>query len=253
MPSYWGLVNMVIRDSDILLVVLDARIAEESRNFEIEDKVKASGKPLIYIFNKCDLVKKDYEQPKMKQYSIRVSAKEHLGISKLRERIHIEATRLGKKMVNVGVLGYPNVGKSSLINALKGRKAARTSALSGHTTNLQRVRVGKRIMLMDTPGVIPYDEKKEEYFVKHAAMGSIDFIHMREPDIVVAEFIMKFPGVIEKHYEIDPQDDPYDVIEEIAEKRRILKKGGIPDMVRMARMILTDWQKGKIKDVKAEL
>ena len=62
MPSYWNLVNRVIRDSDILLLVLDARVAEESRNFELEDKVEAAGKPLIYIFNKLTCVRKTYVQ-----------------------------------------------------------------------------------------------------------------------------------------------------------------------------------------------
>ncbi len=249
MPSYWTLVKHVIRDSDLLLLVLDARLVDESRNIEIEHKVRDSGKPLIYIINKCDLVDREEAKEKWRKLhpSIMISAKEHLGISKLRERIHIEAARLGKKEVVVGVLGYPNVGKSSLINALKGRKSASTSALSGHTKGLQRIRVGKRILLMDTPGVIPYKESKEKNFIKHASMGSIDYTHIREPDMVIADLMMRFPGRIEAYYGVEPMDDPYDTILEIAKKRHVLKRGGAPDEMRMARMILTDWQKGRIK------
>lgn len=251
MPSYWTLVKRVIRDSDILLIVLDARLVDESRNYELEEKVRASLKPLIYILNKCDLVNREKALRKSRglRPCVLISSKEHLGISKLRARIHIEAKRLRKKEVTVGVLGYPNVGKSSLINALKGRKSARTSSLAGYTKGLQRVRVGKRILLIDTPGVIPYNEPKGKHFIKHAAIGSIDHVHIREPDIVIAELITKFPGRIEQHYGVPRMDDPYDVIDEIARKRRILKKGGEPDHLRMARMILSDWQKGRIAAV----
>ena len=252
MPSYWTLVKQVIQDADILLLVLDARLVDESRNSELEKKISDSEKPFIYILNKCDLVNRKETQKICKelQPSIMISATKHLGVSKLRERIHIEATRLKKKEVVVGVLGYPNVGKSSLINALKGRKSAPTSPLSGHTKSLQRIRVGKRILLMDTPGVIPYDEPKEENFIKHAVIGSIDYTHIREPDIVVVDLLTKFPGRLEAYYEVEPMDDPYEVIEVIAKKRNVLKKGGTPDEMRMARMILTDWQKGRIAAVK---
>ncbi len=252
MPSYWTLVKHVIQDADILLLVLDARLVNESRNSELERRISDSGKPIIYILNKCDLVNREETQKLCKelQPSVMISAKEHLGVSKLRERIHIEAKRLHKKEVVVGVLGYPNVGKSSLINALKGRKSASTSPLSGHTKGLQRIRVGRRILLMDTPGVIPYNEPKEKHFIKHAAIGSIDYTHIREPDIVVVDLLSKFPGRIEAYYGVESNDDPYDTILEIAKKRRVLKKGGTPDEMRIARMILTDWQKGRIAAVK---
>ena len=56
MRTFWNMVNDVIGDSDILLLVLDSRMAQGTRNLEIEDKVASSGKPLIYVLNKCDLV-----------------------------------------------------------------------------------------------------------------------------------------------------------------------------------------------------
>ncbi|MBI5881377.1 GTPase, partial [archaeon] len=59
MANYWKLVNDVIREADILLEILDGRSIDETRNIEIEDKVKKSGKVLIYVINKCDLVDKD--------------------------------------------------------------------------------------------------------------------------------------------------------------------------------------------------
>jgi hypothetical protein len=157
MVNFWVSVNKVIEKADILLLVLDARFVEESRNSEIEKKV--GKKPLIYVITKCDLVdKKIVEKYKNKlKQCIFVSSTEYHGIKMLKEKLLIEAKRdfKDKERVYVGVLGYPNVGKSSLINAINGRSAASTSITSGHTKGAQMIRSGK-IMFLDTPGVIPY-------------------------------------------------------------------------------------------------
>jgi len=81
MRTFWNMVNNVISDADILLIVLDSRMAQETRNFEIEKKVAASGKPLVYVLNKCDLVDK-YILEQYKRVipnSVFISAKFHLG------------------------------------------------------------------------------------------------------------------------------------------------------------------------------
>ena len=59
MPSFWKHVNKVIKEADIIIEVLDARMVEETRNFEVEDKVKKEEKILLYVFNKCDLASKE--------------------------------------------------------------------------------------------------------------------------------------------------------------------------------------------------
>ena len=240
------MVNKVIIQADILLMTLDARLVDETRNQEIEDKVKYLNKPLIYVITKCDLADKAEVEKHKKELGLAVfvSAKEHHGIKMLREKILIEAKRIGKKEVRVGVLGYPNVGKSSLINAMKGRKAASTSSLSGHTRGLQNVKADNRIMLIDTPGVIPYQEKD---FMKHAFIGTIDFVKTEEPDLVVMGLMERFPGKIESFYGVKEKEDKEETIEVIALKSNTLKKGGIPDTMRMAKTILKDWQKGAIK------
>ena len=240
------MVNKVIIQADILLMTLDARLVDETRNQEIEDKVKYLNKPLIYVITKCDLADKAEVEKHKKELGLAVfvSAKEHHGIKMLREKILIEAKRIGKKEVRVGVLGYPNVGKSSLINAMKGRKAASTSSLSGHTRGLQNVKADNRIMLIDTPGVIPYQEKD---FMKHAFIVTIDFVKTKEPDLVVMGLMERFPGKIESFYGVKEKEDKEETIEEIALKSNTLKKGGIPDTMRMAKTILKDWQKGAIK------
>ena len=241
------MVNDVIGDSDILFLVLDSRMAQGTRNLEIEDKVASSGKPLIYVLNKCDLVDKHVVEryKRMIPNSVFISAKFHLGTTKLREKILAVAggLRLVAK-VRVGVLGYPNVGKSSLINALKGKGAAKTSNISGYTKHIQKVRTSK-IILLDTPGVIPYKEKND---FKHNIIGTIDYGKEKDPDIVAVKLMHAFPGVIEDHYGVEVITDKEETLELIALKRNMIKKGSKPDVIRAAKMILKDWQTGDISE-----
>ncbi|MBR9699070.1 GTPase RsgA [Candidatus Woesearchaeota archaeon] len=245
MANYWRLVNKVIERSDILLLVLDARMINETRNEEVEYKVKQAEKPLIYAITKFDLID-DSEAREFREFlnpCVFVSVTKHVGTSRLRERILIETQRIGLKNVTVGVLGYPNVGKSSLINAMKGRKSASTSSMSGHTKGVQLVKGDSRIMFLDTPGVIPY---KEEDQMKHAMIGTTDYTKVKDPDLVAMQIMRKYPGKIEKFYGVDRSEDKEITLEDIARKRNILKKRGEMDIMRAARQVLQDWQKGKI-------
>jgi ribosome biogenesis GTPase A len=246
--SFWKIVNKVINEADVLLLVLDARLVEQTRNIEIENKVKNMGKPLIYVITKCDLAdKKVTEKYKEKLVPcVFISATEHLGVNMLRERVLIEGKKAFPKQYRfrVGVLGYPNVGKSSLINAMKGKHAAPTSIMSGYTKGIMKVRADNRIMLIDTPGVIPYKEKDEE---KHAFIGTIDYTKAKNPDLTVMALMEKFPGLIEEFYGVKEYEDKEETIAEIAKKKNILKKKAEPDIDRASRMILRDWQLGNIK------
>lgn len=246
--NFWQIVNKVIDDADVLLLLLDARLVEETRNREIEKKVALSKKPLIYVVTKCDLVGKDVAEKYKKTLNpcVFVSAKEFHGTTKLRDRILIEANKakVPYKAIRVGVLGYPNVGKSSLINSMKGKKSASTSILSGHTKGVQKIKADNRILFLDTPGVIPY---KENDRVKHAFIGTLDFTKAKDPDLIIIDLMNKFPNIVEHYYDVEVREDKEETIEEIAKKRNILKKGGEADVIRMGRMILCDWQKGNIK------
>lgn len=250
MTNFWNIVNSVIEKSDVLLEILDSRVAELTRNKEVEDKVKRAGKQLILVLNKADLISKDVAESEKKRLSkeypvVFVSTKEHHGTKLLREAI---LSRTDKHEVLVGVLGYPNTGKSSVINVLKGRKAASTSSHAGHTRALQKIRVTNRIMMLDTPGVVPFEEKDES---KHVLIGAIMFSEVENPELAAYEIIKHCNAVntqiIPSFYGVEETADMEVLLERIAHKRNILAKGGVLDVEKAARLVIQDWQNGKIK------
>ena len=246
MVSFWKIVNSVIRDADILLLVLDARMPELTRNREIEQKVKNQGKKIIYVLNKSDLVSKKEIEKMNQDYtpSVFISSKEKLGGTLLFKKI----MRLsqGEKCV-VGVLGYPNVGKSSVINLLKGKGSASVSSQSGHTRGIQFVKAKGKLKLIDTPGVLPFKEKDIE---KQVLIGSINSEQIEEPDYFAVKLIDKYPNLFEKYFDEKYDGDGYDFLEKVATKKNILKKGGEADLQRFGRKVLKDWQTGKVHMVK---
>ncbi len=242
MGNFWKIVNDVIERSDVILEVLDARFVDETRNAEIEGKVSAKGKRLIFVINKCDLVPKIYLDRKKRELrgSVFISAKEHLGTTMLREKI-LEVAR--KDKVLVGVVGYPNTGKSSVINALAGRSKAKTSSVSGYTKAIQAVNADRKIQLLDTPGVIPFREEDE---FLHIVIGARDVTKIEDPDYFAMKLIEHARGAIERHYNVPAASDPEEALEQIAKNGSMLKKGGMPDIEKASRKVLSDWQKGDI-------
>jgi ribosome biogenesis GTPase A len=247
MASYWKAVKRVIQEADMLLLLLDARYVDETRNEEIEEKVRSAGKPLIYVITKADLADRGTLELHKRNFrpSVFISVKDHSGRKMLKERIIIEAGKVykEKERIRVGVLGYPNVGKSSLINLMKGKHSASTSSRSGHTKSTQLIKAGKKLYFIDTPGVIPYMEKDD---LKHAITNVMDYTKAKDPDLIVINLMRKFPGRIEAHFGVQAIEDKEKTLEEIALKMNVLKKGGLPDVRRMAVSILHDFQKDKI-------
>ncbi len=241
MPSFWRHVNAVLREADLIIEVLDARSIDQTRNAELEEKVRKIGKTLLYVINKCDLVNKR-EVEKVKRVlkpSVFISSTEHHGTTILKKKI-LELSR-GKNVI-VGIVGYPNVGKSSLINALSGRGAAKTSSESGFTKGMQKIRVDNKIVVLDTPGVFPHKEKD---VVKHGRTGAIDYGKIKDPEFAALKLIEDEQDLIEEHYQVYGEDAD-EVLEQVALKLKKLQKGGKPDLEATARFILKEWQTGKI-------
>ena len=256
---YPKMVKEVIETSDIILEVLDARFLKETRNAQLEKIISEAGKKIIYIINKVDLVdsniKEKVELLELMPYVL-MSCKNRIGVAELRNRIKIEVKRLklketkGFERAQVGIIGYPNTGKSSLLNILAGGKPARKSPQAGFTRGIQKVRLSKGILLLDTPGVIPEDEYSPiglRELKKHAKIGVRTYDKMKNPEFVLADLMRQNKGLFEKFYGVEANGDSEILINEIGKKRNFLKKGGIIDSDRAARAILKDWQEGKIK------
>ena len=248
--KYPLLLKKIIDDSDIILEVLDARFVKEMQNKEIEKLVKSKGKKIIYVLNKSDLTRK---RDLRLNPRIFVSCRNGKGITELRDKIKIEAAKIDKKgkynRVQVGVIGYPNTGKSSLINLLIGKVSAKTGSDAGFTKGIQKLRLTEDIFLLDSPGVIPMDKysmTSEKKIAQHVMVGARSHSQVKDPEIVLNEIVKIYKKELEKFYGIKFKDAE-DLIEKIGRKKSFLKKGGEVNSDRSARFVLKDWQLGRIE------
>ena len=245
----WLQVKKIISQADVVLEVLDARDPFRTRCKKIEELVKKLGKKLILVINKADLVPREVlEKWKFifqKEYpTIYISAKERLGTRKLWVIIKKVTDR---RPVTVAVVGYPNVGKSMIINYLKGRHSVGTSPIPGYTKHTTLVKAATWLKVIDTPGVIPVE--KNASAVDLIMRGAIKPEELSDPISyaieLIEEALKKDPKVIERTYGVEG-NDPNKILEEIAKKRGLLLKGGKLNVEEAARIIIRDWQRGKL-------
>ncbi|MCX6741961.1 MAG: 50S ribosome-binding GTPase [Candidatus Pacearchaeota archaeon] len=277
--SFPDIVKEVIKNADILLEVLDARFIEDTRNLEVEAMISSQDKKLVYVLNKADLIETNQAREYMEENRLYpyvfVSCKERQGGKQLRERIKIEAAKVRKSkeekikklreekakddkepnildaIPQIGVVGYPNTGKSSIINLLIGKASARTAPTAGCTRGIQKIKLTEDIFIIDTPGALPSKENVIEKtdMTKQVKIGARDFDRVKNPENIVADLMVKYPHVIEKYYHLDieTKGDPELLIEGLGRKKSFLKKGNQVDLDRTCRLILRNWQEGKIK------
>ncbi len=252
MASYKRIVKAVIKKADVLLEVVDARFPDETRNSEVERDIARAKKPFIIVLNKCDLVSKEkLEKTKSRLSKIAptvfVSSKDRFGTTMLRHKI-LETANIRGREILVGSLGYPNTGKSSVVNAVTGKHSAGTSSISGHTKGVQHIKAGSRIKFIDTPGVIPFDENDETI---QGLLAVKDSTHLQDPIGVALKIIEKLcdenKTALESLYHVTIEgENSYEVLELIGRQRNFLKKKGEVDETRAAVMIINDWQKGRL-------
>jgi len=240
----------IIGISDVVIEILDARMIEESRIPEIEEEVLEQGKILVHVVNKIDLLSRG-EMPKTDKLSnpILVSTKTRQGIKQLREKIRIFASRFKERaQVHICVIGYPNTGKSSLLNILARHAAAPVSSQPGFTKGIRKIRFSKGILFLDSPGIIPRNENLfSRDQKKHGLLGIKTPESVKDPDLVVNELMKMYPGKLEKNYDVEKIGDVEVLLEEIGKRWGVMKKGAQIDTDRVARRVLKDWHNGKIK------
>jgi len=158
--GFWPVVKRVVKDSDVVLIILDARMSELSRNRILLKMIRFHRKKYIYVFNKIDLVSESHLRKLRKDYedAYFVSGSKNIGLKKLKTELQIRSKK-AKKEVIIGVVGYPNVGKSAVINALAKRAKAKVARAAGTTKGLQLIKAGS-LKVLDSPGVVPFEDNE---------------------------------------------------------------------------------------------
>ena len=250
----WNELYKVIDSSDVVLQVLDARDPLGTRSPHIENflRTEKPHKHLLFILNKVDLVPIWVTQRWVATLSseyptvaFHASLTHPFGkgslINLLRQfaKLHID-----KKQISVGFIGYPNVGKSSIINTLRSKKVCKVAPIAGETKVWQYITLMRRIYLIDCPGVVyPSAETDVEKVLKGVVRVELvenpeDYIpHVL--DRVKREYILKT-------YKVEEWETSQDFLEKLAARMGKLLKGGEPDISAVARIILNDWQRGKL-------
>lgn len=247
--GFWIVVKDMIRQADVILEILDARMPELTRNKRLEHYAAAAGKRLMLVINKKDIISENAVRSIEKNYYgmdyALVSSKSHKGMSRL---IGMIKSKAKKGNLKVAFIGYPNTGKSSLVNILSKGGKAKTSLESGLTRGMQLIAGKGGLMLIDTPGVVPYEEREE---LMLGLTSAISPGKLKDPEFIAYELIGIFrknnPAALEKEYGIDAGLEPEDFLLEFGKKKCMLMKGGIVDERRAAVRLLTDWHNGRIR------
>ena len=247
--SFSQRVFKVVKESDLILEILDARFAEDMRNNQLERLIELENKKLILVLNKSDLLSKTKTmelKEKLERSNkkvIFVSSKTRNGLKLLREVIYAESNH---QKIKVGLIGYPNTGKSSLINMLRGKHVAETSSKAGFTKGERWVKINDNVLLLDSPGTIPLGERDEVELILWNAKNIED---LKEVETVCLQALEKIkivqPDWLKKNFGLNfGEKSLEELLEELALKNHKLRKGGVPDSENMARLILKKWQKG---------
>lgn len=250
----WNELHKVIDSSDILINVLDARDPLGTRCYQVEEFLKKEKphKHIIFVLNKVDLVPVWVTQKWVAILSavhptlaFHASIMNPFGkgalINLLRQfsKLHTD-----KRQITVGFLGYPNVGKSSVINTLRAKKVCKVAPIAGETKVWQYITLMKRIYLVDCPGVVyPTGSTPTECVLK----GVVRVEYIKSPEDYIEAMLERVKKeYIQKTYGIMNWTDHEDFLTQFAKRSGKLLKGGDPDLSTSAKMILNDFQRGKI-------
>ena len=256
---------------DAVCEILDARIPYASRNPDID--TLAADKPRLVILNRCDLADEKATKRWRKFFEdqglavLECDAKSGKGVSAfvpavrklLAEKIaQYEAKGQTGRPLRVMILGIPNVGKSTFINKVAGRKAALAGDRPGVTRGKQWISIDRSLDLLDTPGILwPKFESQQvgELLAITNAINS-DII---DRETLGANFMLRlrehYPEALEARYKFtpDPAANGFELLEQCARKRGFLISRGEYDIERMASTLLGEFHEGKLGKITLEL
>ncbi len=248
----WRTLARVMRRSDAVIEVLDARDPEGTRSRRAESMARAMGRDLLLVINKADLI----PRPVVSEWTSYYGSQGHrcVAVSSLRgegrDRL-VKAMREvseGRKVTVFAIIGYPKTGKSSVINLLKGYKSAPTSKVPGshgYTRGYTLYRVAEGLYIIDTPGTIPVGGDPLE-----AAIRGRSPEEMKDPVkpavMLLSRALSYNPKAVLEAYGVEDRD-PYVILEKIALKRSwIYKSTREPNIEEAARSVIRDYHSGKL-------
>eukprot|EP00884_Botryococcus_braunii_P017149 jgi/Botrbrau1/4117/Bobra.152_3s0063.2 len=251
----WGELYKVIDSSDVIIQVLDARDPQGTRSRYLEQHLRknARQKHLLLLLNKCDLVPAwvtkrwlGYLSKEYPTLAFHASITNPFGkgalLSLLRQ---LARMRTDKKYICVGFVGYPNVGKSSVINTLRTKKVCKVAPVPGETKIWQYITLMKRIFLIDCPGVVYHRTADKESDIVLKGVTRVENLENASEHVDALLARVK-PEYLVRAYGVKSWEDGEDFLTQLAIKSGRLVKGGEPDLNTTARGVLYDWQRGKI-------
>ena len=267
-PGHMTKAQRMIEDNlglvDAVCELLDARIPRSSRNPDI-DRL-AAGKPRLVILNRCDLADPEITGRWKAYYEglglsvLETDAKSGRGVNGfipavrrlLSDRLSAyEAKGQVGRTLRVMILGIPNVGKSTFINRVAGRKAAIAGDRPGVTRGRQWISLDSGLELLDTPGILWPKFDSQEVGELLAITNAIK-ADVLDKETLAANFMLRlrdmYPRAVEERYKFtpDPEKNGFELLEAAARKRGFLVSGGDSDIERMANTLLNEYHEGKL-------
>ncbi|KAF8465798.1 P-loop containing nucleoside triphosphate hydrolase protein [Russula ochroleuca] len=261
---YIRMLHKVVDEADVVVLVLDARDPAGCRSRLVEEEVRrreAEGKRLVFVLNKIDLVPRENAQAWLKHLRHTTptlpfrSAGSHQrtnlasGTAPALLRLLKAYKPSASQSVTVGVVGFPNVGKSSLINTLKRAKVCAVAAQPGHTKDLQSIQLERGLRIVDSPGVIFESDdsiqgQKESSVLLRNVVKPED---IDDPISVVEEILARTQTErLMKIYDLPLFSSTLEFLTMLSLSTGRLLKGGTPDILAAARHVLMDWNHQRI-------
>ena len=255
---------------DAVVEILDARIPFSSKNPDIDQMAK--NKYRIIILNKADLADRSKTDEWKRYYESKgffvsaVDSRSGKGMKEVVELIRRACAEKIEKDRKKGILnrpiramiaGIPNSGKSTFINSMVGKGAAKTGNKPGVTKGKQWIRLNKDIELLDTPGILWPKFEDRSIGLKIAFIGSIND-EILFPEEMVCELIgilkKEYPGTIDQRYGegLEADENSFEILVKIAVIRACLKKGGEPDTEKAAKLVIDDLRSCKLGNITLE-
>lgn len=268
------MIEQRIKLVDVVIELTDARLPQSSRNPLLDSLV--GHKPKIVILNKEDLADPQQTALWMKYYNEKENCRalafnSTMGKKKLIGELKINLLELtsakrermaakGVKMQTIRcmVVGIPNVGKSTFINILAGKKSAKTGDKPGVTRGEQWIKLEDGIELLDTPGILWHKFEDEEVGFRLAMAGSIsdEVFDWEEGAYKLCGYLKTYyPKLLQERYKLSAEEmtlEPWLLLEEMGRKRGFLLKGSKVDMQKMAKALIIDFRQGKIGRITLE-